>query len=44
MTPPARNGNGVFGRFAYVPEYDVFVLATSVSAPAVFFKPSDWAL
>ena len=42
-TPSAANTNGVFGRFQYVPEYDVFVLATTVSGPVMMWKPADWA-
>ena len=41
-TPVAAAGNGIFGRFQYVPEYDVFVLATTTNGPAFIYKPADW--
>ncbi|AKF03757.1 hypothetical protein [Sandaracinus amylolyticus] len=42
-TPGAPNTNGVFGRFQYVPEYDVMILATTVSGPVMMWKPRDWS-
>ncbi len=41
-TPSPKNGNGVFGRFAYAPEYDVFIVATNVNGPVYLYKPIDW--
>lgn len=41
--PGAPNVNGVFGRFQYVPEYDVMILTTTVSGPVMMYKPLDWS-
>lgn len=43
-TPDADTGNGTFGRFQYVSEYDVLIGVQSVSGNVYLSKPEDWSL
>jgi hypothetical protein len=36
--PPAQNQHGTFGRFRYVPEYNVFVLINAANDDVYFYK------
>lgn len=36
--PPKQVANGTFGRWRYVPEYNVFILVNSVSSNVLFYK------
>lgn len=42
-TPPPINDHGVYGRFQYAPEYDVFILAVTVDGPVLMYEPVDWS-
>ena len=38
---PKRDANGTFGRFRYVPKYDVFFAVTDVDDNVFFYKPAS---
>lgn len=40
--PTTSTGNGIYGRFRYVPEYDVLIMVNQVNAPVFMYKPQDW--
>lgn len=44
VTPTAAQGNGTYGRFQYLEEFDVFIAVNRPDEPVFMFKPADWAL
>jgi hypothetical protein len=38
---PGGNDNGIFGRFRYIPKYDVFFAVTDVDDNVFFYKPAE---
>ncbi|MDN5869999.1 MAG: hypothetical protein L0H73_04690 [Nitrococcus sp.] len=41
--PPGSPYNGIYGRFAYCEDYDIFIAVNSVNGRVYIYKPLDWA-
>ena len=44
LSAPAGDYRGIYGRFAYCADYDVFIAVNSVTGNVFLYKPTDWAL
>ena len=44
LSAPAGDYRGIYGRFAYCADYDVFIAVNSVTGGVFVYKPTDWNL